>query len=95
MIVLTFQCRKRFHPWAIASCALYYTSGDSYSSFSIPEGNGQMRKKLYVPRVEDKNSNMRMLKISAVKDLVANSMNILEPSLLDSDGNQCEDGMGF
>lgn len=54
-----------------------------------------MRKKLYVPRVEDKNSNMRMLKISAVKDLVANSMNILEPSLLDSDGNQHEDGMGF
>ncbi|KAL9424050.1 hypothetical protein AB3S75_036017 [Citrus x aurantiifolia] len=57
------------------------------------DGNGQMRKKLYVPRVEDKNSNMRMLKISAVKDLVANSMNILEPSLLDSDGNQCEDVM--
>ncbi|KAL9421344.1 hypothetical protein AB3S75_038833 [Citrus x aurantiifolia] len=57
------------------------------------EGNGRMRKKLYVPRVEDKNSNMRMLKISAVKDLVANSMNILEPSLLDSDGNQHEDVM--
>ncbi|KAH9773590.1 5-formyltetrahydrofolate cyclo-ligase [Citrus sinensis] len=57
------------------------------------DGNGQMRKKLYVPRVEDKNSNMRMLKISAVKDLVANSMNILEPSLLDSDGNQCEDAL--
>ncbi|KAL9421343.1 hypothetical protein AB3S75_038833 [Citrus x aurantiifolia] len=78
---------------AIASCALCYTSGDSYSSFSIQEGNGRMRKKLYVPRVEDKNSNMRMLKISAVKDLVANSMNILEPSLLDSDGNQHEDVM--
>ncbi|KAL9421342.1 hypothetical protein AB3S75_038833 [Citrus x aurantiifolia] len=57
------------------------------------DGNGRMRKKLYVPRVEDKNSNMRMLKISAVKDLVANSMNILEPSLLDSDGNQHEDVM--
>lgn len=57
------------------------------------DGNGQMRKKLYVPRVEDRNSNMRMLKISTVEDLVANSMNILEPSLLDSDGNQCEDVM--
>ncbi|KAJ0095931.1 hypothetical protein Patl1_16280 [Pistacia atlantica] len=57
------------------------------------EGNTQLRKKLYVPRVEDKNSNMKMLKISSVNDLIANSMNILEPPVVDSNGNQCEDVM--
>ncbi|GLT41598.1 hypothetical protein SLA2020_156500 [Shorea laevis] len=50
-------------------------------------------KKLYVPRVEDNNSNMKMLKISTVDDLTPSSMNILEPSLVDSDGNHCEDVM--
>ncbi|GLT41596.1 hypothetical protein SLA2020_156480 [Shorea laevis] len=50
-------------------------------------------KKLYVPRVEDNNSNMKMLKISTVDDLTASSMNILEPSLVDSDGNHREDVM--
>ncbi|XP_034202110.1 5-formyltetrahydrofolate cyclo-ligase, mitochondrial-like isoform X3 [Prunus dulcis] len=49
------------------------------------------RKKLYVPRVEDRNSNMRMLRISSVDDLIVNSMNILEPALSDSDGKQHED----
>ncbi|XP_041012961.1 5-formyltetrahydrofolate cyclo-ligase, mitochondrial-like isoform X3 [Juglans microcarpa x Juglans regia] len=49
------------------------------------------QKKLYVPRVEDRNSNMRMLRISNVNDLIENSMHILEPSLVDSDGKQCED----
>lgn len=53
----------------------------------------QIRKKLYVPRVEDKNSNMRMLNISRIDDLIANSMNILEPAPVDADGNECEDGM--
>ncbi|MQL91274.1 hypothetical protein Taro_023884 [Colocasia esculenta] len=48
---------------------------------------------LYVPRVEDKNSHMRMLRISRMDDLVANSMNILEPSPVDADGNQHEDVM--
>ncbi|KAK2371398.1 5-formyltetrahydrofolate cycloligase [Trifolium repens] len=48
-------------------------------------------KKLYVPRVEDKNSNMRMLNISRIDDLVANSMNILEPDPVDTDGNARED----
>uniref|UniRef100_A0A2P2JRI9 5-formyltetrahydrofolate cyclo-ligase-like n=1 Tax=Rhizophora mucronata TaxID=61149 RepID=A0A2P2JRI9_RHIMU len=57
------------------------------------EGNAQSRKKLYAPRVEDKNSNMRILKITSVDDLMANSMNILEPTLVDSDGNQREDAM--
>ncbi|KAG8480782.1 hypothetical protein CXB51_025454 [Gossypium anomalum] len=42
-----------------------------------PDGNKlQIAKKLYVPRVEDKNSNMRMFNISRIDDLVANSMNI-------------------
>ncbi|XP_044488404.1 5-formyltetrahydrofolate cyclo-ligase, mitochondrial-like isoform X2 [Mangifera indica] len=59
----------------------------------INAGSSQLRKKLYVPRVEDKNSNMKMLKISSVNDLIANSMNILEPPLTDADGNQCEDVM--
>ncbi|KAB2624636.1 hypothetical protein D8674_016296 [Pyrus ussuriensis x Pyrus communis] len=55
------------------------------------EGDVQNRKKLYVPRVEDRNSNMRMLRISSVDDLIVNSMDILEPALLDSDGKQHED----
>jgi len=50
-------------------------------------------KRLYVPRVEDKNSHMRMLNISCIDDLVANSMNILEPAPVDSDGNEREDVM--
>ncbi|WVZ20621.1 hypothetical protein V8G54_007943 [Vigna mungo] len=49
-------------------------------------------KKLYVPRVEDKNSHMRMLHISRIDDLVANSMDILEPAPVDADGNAREDG---
>ncbi|CAN1311218.1 5-formyltetrahydrofolate cyclo-ligase, mitochondrial [Linum perenne] len=52
------------------------------------EGN---RKRLYLPRVEDMNSNMRMLRVSNIDDLILNSMNILEPSVLDSDGNRRED----
>lgn len=35
---------------------------------------------------------MRMLKISSVDDLIANSMNILEPNPVDADGNEREDG---
>jgi len=49
-------------------------------------------KKLYVPRVEDKNSHMRMLNILRIDDLVANSMNILEPTPVDADGNARQDG---
>lgn len=48
-------------------------------------------KKLYVPRVEDKNSHMCMLNISRIDDLVANSMNILEPTPVDGDGNARQD----
>ncbi|KAJ1421774.1 NagB/RpiA transferase-like [Sesbania bispinosa] len=50
-------------------------------------------KKLYVPRVEDKNSHMRMLNISRIDDLIANSMDILEPAPVDADGNAREDVM--
>ncbi|XP_042495982.1 5-formyltetrahydrofolate cyclo-ligase, mitochondrial-like isoform X2 [Macadamia integrifolia] len=57
------------------------------------EGHKQMRKRLYVPRVEDRNSYMRMLNISSTSDLIPNLMNILEPTPLDSDGNQREDVM--
>ncbi|KAG4180699.1 hypothetical protein ERO13_A10G180700v2 [Gossypium hirsutum] len=53
----------------------------------------RLQKKLYVPRVEDKNSNMRMFNISRIDDLVANSMNILEPASVDADGNTREDVM--
>ncbi|GAB2234334.1 hypothetical protein Droror1_Dr00003582 [Drosera rotundifolia] len=50
-------------------------------------------KKLYVPRVEDRNCHMRMLRICSDEDLIANSMNILEPASVDSDGNLHEDVM--
>ena len=42
--------------------------------------------------MEDKNRNMRMLKITTMDDLVKNSMNILEPSPVDASGNDREDG---
>ncbi|XP_073299484.1 5-formyltetrahydrofolate cyclo-ligase, mitochondrial-like [Primulina huaijiensis] len=57
------------------------------------DGQYQVRKTLYVPRVEDKNSHMRMLNISTMDDLIANSMNILEPAPLDAQGNELEDVM--
>ncbi|GER38534.1 5-formyltetrahydrofolate cyclo-ligase [Striga asiatica] len=53
----------------------------------------KVRKKLYVPRVEDKNSFMRMLNISGMDDLIANSMDILEPAPCDAEGNEREDVM--
>ncbi|XVF50220.1 hypothetical protein PTKIN_Ptkin04bG0078500 [Pterospermum kingtungense] len=59
-----------------------------------PDGSMlQTVKKLYVPRVEDKNSNMRMFNVSRIDDLVANSMNILEPASVDAGGNEREDVM--
>ncbi|XAR50112.1 5-formyltetrahydrofolate cyclo-ligase [Bertholletia excelsa] len=56
-------------------------------------GHLLVEKKLYVPRVEDKNRNMRMLYISNMDDLVANSMDILEPNPVDAEGNEREDVM--
>lgn len=38
---------------------------------------------------------MRMLNISRIDDLVANSMDILEPAPVDADGNAREDGTCF
>lgn len=60
---------------------------------SDQDDNLQVRKKLYVPRVEDKNSHMRMLNISKMDDLIANSMDILEPAPCDAEGNEREDVM--
>lgn len=57
------------------------------------DGDSFTRKKLYVPRVEDKNRNMRMINISRIDDMIANSMNILEPAPVDADGNEREDVM--
>ncbi|KAG6478965.1 hypothetical protein ZIOFF_062413 [Zingiber officinale] len=65
----------------------------AYCPFSNQELDMQIKKSLYVPRVEDKNSHMRMLKISTINDLVANSMNILEPSPIDAAQNAREDVM--
>ncbi|KAH8493137.1 hypothetical protein H0E87_022404 [Populus deltoides] len=57
------------------------------------DGSVENAKKLYVPRVEDKNSHMRMLNISSMDDLIANSMDILEPAPVDQHGNAREDVM--
>ncbi|CAK9138869.1 unnamed protein product [Ilex paraguariensis] len=57
------------------------------------EGHARSRKNVYVPRVEDRFSNMRMLKISSVDDLVASSMNILKPAPVACDLNEREDVM--
>nr|GMD25846.1 phospholipid-transporting ATPase 3-like [Ipomoea batatas] len=50
-------------------------------------------KRVYVPRVEDRFSNMRMLNISSLDDLVKSSMDIREPAPVDSDGKEREDVM--
>ncbi|PKU86647.1 5-formyltetrahydrofolate cyclo-ligase, mitochondrial-like [Dendrobium catenatum] len=65
----------------------------SFVELSSQDHHTQLRKKLYVPRVEDKNSNMRMLHISTTEDLIASSMNIFEPSPTDASGNLREDAM--
>ncbi|KAK9278287.1 hypothetical protein L1049_027852 [Liquidambar formosana] len=57
------------------------------------DGHTQRGKKLYVPRVEDRDSHMRMLNIATIDDLIANSMNILEPTPVDGDGNERENVM--
>lgn len=57
----------------------------------ILKSQPEMQKKLFVPRVEDRNRNMRMLNISSTEDLIANSMDILEPAPVDADGNERED----
>ena len=77
----------------LAYHVLVFTLGEVLTFFSLnQDGQIQVGKRLYVPRVEDKNSHMRMLNISCIDDLVANSMNILEPAPVDGDGNEREDG---
>ncbi|GJW75339.1 5-formyltetrahydrofolate cyclo-ligase, mitochondrial [Tanacetum coccineum] len=71
---------------------LIYNSS-SYYSFVNKDGETETTKRLYVPRVEDKNCHMRMLNISGMDDLIANSMNILEPAPVDANGNDREDVM--
>ncbi|KAL2515237.1 5-formyltetrahydrofolate cyclo-ligase [Forsythia ovata] len=56
------------------------------------DDHSQVIKKLYVPRVEDKNNHMRMLNISRMNDLIANSMDKLEPACVDAEGNERKDG---
>ena len=75
---------------AFGQCFCY---GLSQLVIVTKEGCHAGGKKVYVPRVEDKNSNMRMLSISRMDDLIANSMNILEPNPIDAEGNVREDGM--
>ncbi|XP_076887204.1 5-formyltetrahydrofolate cyclo-ligase, mitochondrial-like isoform X1 [Bidens hawaiensis] len=57
------------------------------------DGQTESAKILYVPRVEDNNCHMRMLNISHMDDLIANSMKILEPAPVDADGKDREDVM--
>ncbi|KAL4639259.1 hypothetical protein ACB092_03G204700 [Castanea dentata] len=78
---------------AYISCAALREVDTSRIVSQVLSKPTQEQKKLHVPRVEDRNSNMSMLKISSVDDLVINSMNIMEPSLVDCDGKQREDVM--
>ncbi|XP_019170693.1 PREDICTED: 5-formyltetrahydrofolate cyclo-ligase, mitochondrial-like [Ipomoea nil] len=59
----------------------------------VPSNKQEKPKRVYVPRVEDRFSNMRMLNISSLDDLVKSSMDILEPAPVDSDGKEREDVM--
>ncbi|XP_056682567.1 5-formyltetrahydrofolate cyclo-ligase, mitochondrial-like isoform X1 [Spinacia oleracea] len=63
------------------------------NAFSSEDKCSKNRKKLFLPRIEDRNSNMKMLRVSSYDDLIPNSMNILEPTLQDHDGNEREDLM--
>ncbi|VFQ86613.1 unnamed protein product [Cuscuta campestris] len=76
---------------AYISCSTLREVDTSVILARILQTQSKDEKKLYVPRVEDMNRNMRMLNISSTKDLIANSMNILEPCLVDSEGNERED----
>ncbi|KAK4264259.1 hypothetical protein QN277_025464 [Acacia crassicarpa] len=78
---------------AYISCSALREVDTSKLLAHILQDPGKGDKKLYVPRVEDKNSHMRMLNISRIDDLVANSMDILEPGPIDAEGNEREDVM--
>lgn len=78
---------------AYISCSALREVDTSRLLAEILNNSSEIRKKLYVPRVEDKNSYMRMLNISRMDDLIANTMNILEPAPTDVEGNEREDVM--
>ncbi|GAB4845571.1 5-formyltetrahydrofolate cyclo-ligase, mitochondrial [Ancistrocladus abbreviatus] len=86
-----FKSSKRL--CAYISCSALREVDTSKVLAEILQNQAKDVKKLYVPRVEDKNSHMRMLNISSIEDLIANSMNILEPGPIDCNGNQREDVM--
>ncbi|TYI07256.1 hypothetical protein E1A91_A10G199300v1 [Gossypium mustelinum] len=91
-----FKSSKRLCAYISCSALREVDTSKLLSQILSPAPDGsklQTAKKLYVPRVEDKNSNMRMFNISRIDDLVANSMNILEPASVDADGNTREDVM--
>ena len=100
-LLLRFLVNNVLHPYLTSysflgncmPCICCYLLGILITQFSTEEGHVQIKKKLYLPRVEDKNSNMKMLKVSSFDDLVVSSMNILEPSLIDCNGNPREDGI--
>ncbi|XP_065876792.1 5-formyltetrahydrofolate cyclo-ligase, mitochondrial [Euphorbia lathyris] len=91
-----FKCSRRLCAY-ISCSALREVDSSKLLSESlqnpVKDGYSQTAKKLYVPRVEDKNSHMRMLNISSMDDLIANSMDILEPAPSDHLGNAREDVM--
>ncbi|XP_073134315.1 5-formyltetrahydrofolate cyclo-ligase, mitochondrial isoform X2 [Henckelia pumila] len=87
-----FRTCKRLCAY-ITCAALREVDTSKLLSETLKDGQSQVRKTLYVPRVEDKNSHMKMLNISTMDDLIANSMNILEPAPLDAQGNELEDVM--
>uniref|UniRef100_A0A2N9EBY6 5-formyltetrahydrofolate cyclo-ligase n=1 Tax=Fagus sylvatica TaxID=28930 RepID=A0A2N9EBY6_FAGSY len=78
---------------AYISCATLREVDTSRIVSQVLSKPTEEQKKLYVPRVEDRNSNMRMLNISSVDDLIVNSMHILEPAVVDCDGKHREDVM--
>ncbi|CAK9184737.1 unnamed protein product [Ilex paraguariensis] len=91
-----FKSRKRLCAYISCSALREVDTSKVLSEIlqnSAKDGYSQMGKKLYVPRVEDKNCHMRMLNISSMDDLIANSMNILEPAPIDANGNEREDVM--
>ncbi|WCJ32152.1 5-formyltetrahydrofolate cycloligase [Euphorbia peplus] len=69
-----------------------YTSKLLLEIMHNPTKDGCSAKKIYVPRIEDKNSDMRWLNFSSMDDLIATSMVILEPAPSDHIGNEREDG---
>ncbi|CAN4088186.1 unnamed protein product [Withania somnifera] len=76
---------------AYISCSALREVDTSRILSHILKSHPEMPKKLFVPRVEDRNRKMRMLNISSTEDLIANSMDILEPAPVDADGNERED----